>query len=79
MCAVAIDAEHAAIYSASEVDIAIGVGMVELASMRAPLWKIIYPMVERPVSGLASWHRKIRSGRSVVCGVGGIHCRQDWK
>jgi hypothetical protein len=30
MCAVAIDAEHAAIYLASEVDIAIGVGMVEL-------------------------------------------------
>ena len=51
MCAVAIDAEHAAIYSASEVDIAIGVGMVELASMRAKLWKIIYPTVERPVSG----------------------------
>jgi hypothetical protein len=37
MWAVAIDAEHAAMYSASEVDIAIGVGMVELASMRAPL------------------------------------------
>ncbi len=51
MRAVAIDAEHAAIYLASEVDIAIGVGMVELASMRAPLWKIIYPTVERPVSG----------------------------
>ena len=51
MCAVAIDAEHAAIYSASEVDIAIGVGMVELASMSAPLWKIIYQTVEGPVSG----------------------------
>jgi hypothetical protein len=37
MWAVAIDAEHAAMYLASEVDIAIGVGMVELASMRAPL------------------------------------------
>jgi hypothetical protein len=37
MWAVAIDAEHAAIYSASEVDIAIGVGMVELALMRALL------------------------------------------
>jgi hypothetical protein len=35
ICAVAIDVEHAAMYSASEVDIAIGVGMVELASMRA--------------------------------------------
>jgi hypothetical protein len=37
ICAVAIDAEHAAMYAASEVDIAIGVGMVVLASMRAPL------------------------------------------
>ncbi len=37
MWAVAIDAEHAAMYSASEVDIAIGVGIVELALMRAPL------------------------------------------
>ena len=51
MCAVAIDAEHAAIYLASEVDIAIGVGMVELASMWASLWKIIYLTVERPVFG----------------------------
>jgi hypothetical protein len=32
---VAIDAEHAAMYLASEVDIAISVGMVELALMRA--------------------------------------------
>ena len=46
-----MDAEHAAMYSASDVDIAIGVGIVEFASMRAPLWKIIYPTVERPVSG----------------------------
>jgi hypothetical protein len=37
MCAVAIDADHAAMYSASEVDKVIGVGMVELALMRAPL------------------------------------------
>jgi hypothetical protein len=37
MWAVAIDAEHAAMYLASEFDIAISVGMVELASMRAPL------------------------------------------
>jgi hypothetical protein len=37
MWAVAIDAEHAAMYSALEVDIVIGVGMVELALMRAPL------------------------------------------
>ena len=44
-------AEQAAMYSASDVDIAMGVGMVELASMRAPLWKIMYPTVERPVSG----------------------------
>ncbi len=51
MCAVAIDAEHAAIYLASEVNIAIGVGIVELALMRAPFWKIIYPTVGRPVSG----------------------------
>jgi hypothetical protein len=28
-----------------------GVGIVEFASMRAPLWKIMYLMVERPVSG----------------------------
>jgi hypothetical protein len=34
-------AEHAAIYSASDVFIATGVGMVEFASMRAPLWKIM--------------------------------------
>ena len=31
MCAVAIDAEHAVMHLASEVDIAISVGMVELA------------------------------------------------
>ena len=37
MWAVAIVAEQAAMYSASEVDIAIGVGIVELASIRAPL------------------------------------------
>ncbi len=35
MVSVAIDAEHAAMYLASEVDIAISVGMVELALMRA--------------------------------------------
>jgi hypothetical protein len=40
MWAVAIVAEHAAIYSASEVDmIATGVGMEEFASMRVRLWK----------------------------------------
>jgi hypothetical protein len=39
-------------YVASEVDIAIGVGIVELASMTAaPLWKIMYPIVGWPVSG----------------------------
>jgi hypothetical protein len=32
-----MDAEHAAMYLASDVDIAIGVGIVELALMRAPL------------------------------------------
>jgi hypothetical protein len=37
MWIVAIDAEHAAMYLALDVDIVIGVGMVELASMRAPL------------------------------------------
>jgi hypothetical protein len=38
MWAVAIDAQHAAMYLALEVAIlAISVGMVELASMRAPL------------------------------------------
>jgi hypothetical protein len=37
MWGVAIDAEHAAMYLASEVDMAIGVGMVELALMREPL------------------------------------------
>ncbi len=41
MWAVAIVAEHEAIYSASDKDIATGVGMVEFASMRAPLWKIM--------------------------------------
>jgi hypothetical protein len=51
MWAVAIDAEQAAMYSSSEIDIAINVCMVELALMRAPFWKIIYPTVERPVSG----------------------------
>jgi hypothetical protein len=38
---VTIVAEQAAIYLASEVDMATGVGIVEFASMRAPLWKII--------------------------------------
>ncbi len=51
MCAVTMAAEHAAMYLASEVDLALGAGMVELALMRALLWKIIYPMVEWPVSG----------------------------
>ena len=37
MWAVAIVAEHAAIYFASDVDIAMGVDIVELASIRAPL------------------------------------------
>ena len=37
MWAVAIAAEQAAKYSASEVDIATGVGIVEFASMSAPL------------------------------------------
>ena len=41
MWAVAMVAEHAAIYSASEVDMATGVGIVEFATMSAPLWKII--------------------------------------
>jgi hypothetical protein len=41
MWAVAIAAEHAAIYSASDVDIATGVGMLEFSSMRAPLWRIM--------------------------------------
>ncbi len=84
MWAVAIDAEHAAMYSALEVDIGIGVGMVELASMRAPLWKIIYLTVERPVSGqsrqLASentvrsefgmrcWRQTLKTGLEVVSG-----------
>ncbi len=69
MCAVAIDAEHAAMYLALEVDKAIGVGMVELASMRAPLWKIIYPTVERPVSGQSC--RQLASENTVrlECGM----------
>ncbi len=37
MWAVAMEAEQAAIYSASEVDTATGVGIVEFASMRTPL------------------------------------------
>jgi hypothetical protein len=37
MLAVAIDAEQAAMYLASEVYIAISVGMLKLALMRAPL------------------------------------------
>jgi hypothetical protein len=37
MCVVVIDAEHVVMHLASEVDIAIGVGMGELALMRAPL------------------------------------------
>jgi hypothetical protein len=36
---------------ASEVDIEVGVGMVELALVRMPLWKIIHLMEEWPVSG----------------------------
>ena len=68
MCAVAIDAEHAAIYLASEVDIAIDVGIVELASMRAPLWKIIYPTVERPVSG-QSCQLALENSVTLECGM----------
>ena len=52
MWAVVMVAEHAAImYSASDVDMATGVGIVEFASIRAPLLKIKYPTVERSVSG----------------------------
>ena len=36
MWVVAIVAEHAAIYLASDVDMAMGGGIVELASIRAP-------------------------------------------
>ena len=36
MWAVAIDAEHAAMHLTLEVEVAIGMDMVELASMRAP-------------------------------------------
>ena len=32
-----MEAEHAAMYLASEVDIAIGAGFVELVSIKAPL------------------------------------------
>jgi hypothetical protein len=41
----AIEVEHAAMYLASELDIASGVGMEELALMRMPLWKTMYLMV----------------------------------
>ena len=34
-------AEQAAMYSASDVDMATGVGIIEFASMSAPLWKIM--------------------------------------
>ncbi len=47
----AIEVEHAVMYLASEYDTAIGVDMVELALMRMPLWKIMYLIVEWPVSG----------------------------
>ena len=51
MCAVALDVELAAMYLASEVDTAISVGMVELASMRALMRKILHRTVDWPVSG----------------------------
>ncbi len=38
-------------YLALDIDKAIGVGMVEWALMRMPSWKIMYLMVEWPVSG----------------------------
>ena len=41
MWAVVMVAEHVAIYLASEVDMATGVGIVEFASTSAPLWKVI--------------------------------------
>jgi hypothetical protein len=41
-----MEVEHAAKYLASELDIAIGVGMEELALMRMPLWKTTYLMIE---------------------------------
>ena len=68
MWAVAMEAEHAAMYSASEVDIAMCVGMVELASMSAPLWKIMYPTVERPVSGQSCQLASEKTVRS-ECGI----------
>ena len=49
--AVAIVAEQAAKYSDSEVDMAMGTGIVEFASIRAPLRNIMYPIVDLPVSG----------------------------
>jgi hypothetical protein len=51
MCTVAMEADHAGMYLALKVVIAIGDGMVALALMRVPWWNIMYPIVEWPVSG----------------------------
>ena len=53
---------------ASEVDIEVGVGMVELALMRMPLWKITHLMEEWPVSG-QSCHLASEDMVKLVCGL----------
>jgi hypothetical protein len=60
--------EHAAKYLASEFDIAIGVGVEALSLMRMPLWKIMYLMVEWPVSGQSCQLASEDMVKS-VCGV----------
>jgi hypothetical protein len=52
-----------------DVDIATGVGMVEFASMRAPLWKIMYLMVERPVSVQSCQLASEKTVRSAYAGM----------
>jgi hypothetical protein len=65
---------------ASDIDMAIGVGMVELGLMRMSWWKIMYLMVEWPVSG-QSCQLTSEDMVKLVCGigVGSIRCRRHWK
>ena len=57
-----------------------GVGIVEFASMRAPLWKIMYLMVERPVSGQSCQLGSEKTVRLALgCNGEGRCCRWDWR
>ena len=57
-------ARAAVIYSLSQVDISTGVGNKEFASLSPPVVKIMYPVVDFPLSG-QSWN--YASENTTIC------------